>query len=67
MSQLKDFSFKYEQVFNDQSKNKDIFGHLEILIESVFERKDLCITVYGQSGTGKIFTLIGDEQRPMLV
>ena len=55
------------QVYTPSSSQEDVFKDTESLMTSVLDGFNVCIFAYGQSGTGKTFTMEGTEEMPGLV
>jgi len=62
-----DKKYTFTQVYSDKSTQEDVFRDCESLMTSVLDGFNVCIFAYGQSGTGKTFTMNGNEQMPGLV
>ncbi|KAK7924297.1 KLPA protein [Apiospora marii] len=52
-----EFFGDFEHVFDKQSTNADVFDEVKPVIGSAFNGKRACIFAYGQSGSGKTYTL----------
>jgi kinesin family member C2/C3 len=59
--------FTFTQVYGGDSKQEDVFKGCESLMTSVLDGFNVCIFAYGQSGTGKTFTMNGTDELPGLV
>jgi len=53
------FPFEFEKVFNQSSTQQDVFDEVKDLISSCLDGYNVCIFAYGQTGTGKTFTIEG--------
>ena len=62
-----DKKFTFTQVYGFDSKQEDVFKDCESLMTSVLDGFNVCIFAYGQSGTGKTFTMNGTDELPGLV
>jgi len=62
-----DKKFSFTQVYSFDSRQEDVFRDCESLMTSVLDGFNVCIFAYGQSGTGKTFTMNGSEELPGLV
>lgn len=49
--------FYFDNIFNSDSRQKDIFESVENSIESMFNGFNVSILAYGSSGTGKTYTM----------
>ncbi|XP_019443766.1 PREDICTED: kinesin-like protein KIN-14Q isoform X2 [Lupinus angustifolius] len=54
-------TFKFDAVFNPQAEQADIFEDTAPFATSVLDGYNVCIFAYGQTGTGKTFTMEGTE------
>lgn len=58
----KDLRLSFDRVFGSDAKNSDIFKHsTRPLISSVLNGYNCCAFVYGVTGAGKTYTMIGSE------
>ena len=57
----------FTQVYGPASKQEDVFKDTKSLMTSVLDGYNVCIFAYGQSGTGKTFTMNGNDELPGLV
>ena len=62
-----DKKYQFTQVYGVDSKQEDVFKDCESLMTSVLDGFNVCIFAYGQSGTGKTFTMNGNDELPGLV
>jgi len=58
--------FDFTHVFGPNSTQEDVFMVTEPLMTSVLDGYNVCIFAYGQSGTGKTYTMEGTESDPGL-
>ncbi|KVH93162.1 Kinesin-like protein KIFC3 [Cynara cardunculus var. scolymus] len=57
-------NFKFDAVFSPQANQVDVFEDTSPFATSVLDGYNVCIFAYGQTGTGKTFTMEGtDEDR----
>ncbi|KAI0852719.1 P-loop containing nucleoside triphosphate hydrolase protein [Daldinia vernicosa] len=49
--------YKFERIFLPEDTNGDIFNGIKHFVQSVLNGKKACIFCYGQSGTGKTYTM----------
>ncbi|KAI3518996.1 hypothetical protein L1887_07955 [Cichorium endivia] len=54
-------TFKFDRVFTPNDNQVDVFAHASPLVTSVLDGYNVCIFAYGQTGTGKTFTMEGTE------
>ena len=59
--------FEFTQVYGPGTPQEDVFHDTEPLMTSVLDGFNVCIFAYGQSGTGKTFTMEGTDEKPGLV
>ncbi|XP_051151958.1 kinesin-like protein KIN-14Q isoform X2 [Andrographis paniculata] len=55
-------SFKFDAVFSPEANQVDVFEETAPLVTSVLDGYDVCIFAYGQTGTGKTFTMEGTKE-----
>ncbi|XP_021886817.1 kinesin-like protein KIN-14Q isoform X2 [Carica papaya] len=55
-------TFKFDAVFGPQAGQADIFEDTAPFATSVLDGYNVCIFAYGQTGTGKTFTMEGTEE-----
>ena len=53
--------FEFDYVFNEQSTQEDIYEEVSILIQSMINGNNICIMSYGQTCTGKTYTIQGEH------
>ncbi|PPD73003.1 hypothetical protein GOBAR_DD30086 [Gossypium barbadense] len=54
-------TFKFDRVYTPKD-NQDVFADALPLVTSVLDGYNVCIFAYGQTGTGKTFTMEGTDQ-----
>ncbi|XP_022142900.1 kinesin-like protein KIN-14Q [Momordica charantia] len=54
--------FKFDAVFGPQANQGDVFEDTAPFAASVLDGYNVCIFAYGQTGTGKTFTMEGTEE-----
>ncbi|KAL5977441.1 hypothetical protein ACLOJK_021787 [Asimina triloba] len=54
--------YKFDSVFSPQADQADVFEETAPFATSVLDGYNVCIFAYGQTGTGKTFTMEGTEQ-----
>ncbi|KAG9440162.1 hypothetical protein H6P81_020327 [Aristolochia fimbriata] len=55
-------TFKFDRVFTPKDDQVDVFADASPLVVSVLDGYNVCIFAYGQTGTGKTFTMEGTER-----
>ncbi|KAI8572291.1 hypothetical protein RHMOL_Rhmol01G0186500 [Rhododendron molle] len=55
-------NFKFDRVYTPKDDQVDVFADASPLVISVLDGYNVCIFAYGQTGTGKTFTMEGIEQ-----
>ena len=51
--------FEFDYVFDEHSNQEDIFEEVSLLIQSMIHGNNVCIMSYGQTCTGKTYTIQG--------
>ncbi|KAG1362267.1 hypothetical protein COCNU_10G004860 [Cocos nucifera] len=54
--------FKFDRVYTPKDGQADVYADASPLVTSVLDGYNVCIFAYGQTGTGKTFTMEGTEQ-----
>ncbi|XP_065875742.1 kinesin-like protein KIN-14R [Euphorbia lathyris] len=54
--------YKFDRVYSPRDNQVDVFADASPLVLSVLDGYNVCIFAYGQTGTGKTFTMEGTEQ-----
>ncbi|KAK6257116.1 hypothetical protein QUC31_000575, partial [Theobroma cacao] len=55
-------NFKFDRVYTPKDDQVDVFADASPMVTSVLDGYNVCIFAYGQTGTGKTFTMEGTEQ-----
>ncbi|KAJ0971087.1 hypothetical protein J5N97_019046 [Dioscorea zingiberensis] len=55
-------TFKFDRVYAPRDGQGDVYADASPLVASVLDGYNVCIFAYGQTGTGKTFTMEGTEQ-----
>ncbi|GLT46908.1 hypothetical protein SLA2020_206350 [Shorea laevis] len=55
-------NFKFDRVYTPKNNQADVFADASQLVTSVLDGYNVCIFAYGQTGTGKTFTMEGTEE-----
>lgn len=59
-SKYQSSKFKFDRVFSQAETQVDVFNEVKDLIRSTLDGFNVCIFAYGQTGTGKTFTMEGN-------
>jgi kinesin family protein 18/19 len=55
----------FDSVFHDEATNEEVFEHcMKPLVSSVMNGYNCSVFVYGATGAGKTFTMLGSEDFP---
>ncbi|KAI5436109.1 variant 2, Kinesin-like protein KIN-14R [Lathyrus oleraceus] len=55
-------TFRFDRVYTPKDDQVDVFADASSMVISVLDGYNVCIFAYGQTGTGKTFTMEGIEQ-----
>jgi len=55
------YKFSFYRVLGPQATQGDVFRDVDFLLDGIRDGRNLCILTYGQTSSGKTFTLIGDD------
>lgn len=59
--------FEFDKVFPQESIQEDVFAEVEPIIRSALDGHNVCILAYGQTGTGKTYTMEGTTESPGII
>ncbi|KAI4364597.1 hypothetical protein MLD38_020668 [Melastoma candidum] len=59
--------FGFDKVFPQEATQEDVFTEVEPILRSAVDGHNVCILAYGQTGTGKTFTMDGIDDQPGIV
>ncbi|GAB2277555.1 hypothetical protein Dimus_012265 [Dionaea muscipula] len=59
--------FEFDKVFSPNSTQEDVYVEVKPVLRSAFEGHNICMLAYGQTGTGKTFTMEGSKEHPGIV
>jgi len=51
--------FSVDRVFDQESTQEDVFQEVKPILRSALDGHNVCILAYGQTGTGKTYTMVG--------
>ncbi|XP_048235976.1 LOW QUALITY PROTEIN: kinesin-like protein KIN-14U [Ricinus communis] len=60
-------AFRFDKVFNQAATQEDVFTDVEPILRSALDGYNVCIFAYGQTGTGKTFTMDGTNDQPGII
>jgi kinesin family protein C2/C3 len=55
--------FEYDYIFDTKSTQKDVYEEVTLLIQSMVQGNNICIIAYGQTCTGKTYTIQGPNSK----
>ncbi|KFK26463.1 hypothetical protein AALP_AA8G252300 [Arabis alpina] len=58
--------FEFDKVFHQSATQEDVFGEVKPILRSALDGHNVCVLAYGQTGTGKTFTMDGTNEEPGL-
>ncbi|CAH8255684.1 unnamed protein product [Arabidopsis lyrata] len=67
LSETKRKTYNFDRVFQPDSSQDDVILEIEPVIKSVIDGYNACIFAYGQTGTGKTYTMEGLPNSPGIV
>ncbi|CAL0321001.1 unnamed protein product [Lupinus luteus] len=59
--------FEFDKVFNEAASQESIFVEVEPILRSAMDGHNVCVFAYGQTGTGKTFTMDGTNEHPGII
>ncbi|KAK1582851.1 hypothetical protein Q3G72_018877 [Acer saccharum] len=59
--------FGFDKVFNQTASQEEVFVEVKPILRSALDGHNVCVLAYGQTGTGKTFTMDGTNDRPGIV
>lgn len=66
--QNKNFRFRFDKVFDDNSSNYDVFEAVtKNLIQSFLDGYNCAVFAYGATGSGKTYTMLGRKENPGVI
>lgn len=59
--------FGFDKVFTQETTQEDVFVEVKLILRSALDGHNACILAYGQTGTGKTYTMDGTNDSPGIV
>ncbi|XP_057424079.1 kinesin-like protein KIN-14U isoform X2 [Lotus japonicus] len=59
--------FEFDKVFPQESSQENVFVEVEPILRSAMDGHNVCVFAYGQTGTGKTFTMDGTNEHPGII
>ncbi|KAF3454370.1 hypothetical protein FNV43_RR04817 [Rhamnella rubrinervis] len=59
--------FEFDKVFPQEISQEDVFVEVEPILRSALDGHNVCVLAYGQTGTGKTFTMDGTNEQPGII
>ena len=59
--------FEFDYIFNEQSSQEEVYEEVALLIQSIIQDNNICIISYGQTCTGKTYTIQGEPKNDGIV
>ncbi|XP_010546628.1 PREDICTED: kinesin-like protein KIFC3 isoform X2 [Tarenaya hassleriana] len=59
--------FGFDKVFPQSASQEDVFTDVKPIVRSALDGHNVCVLAYGQTGTGKTFTMDGTIEQPGVV
>ncbi|XP_015079188.1 kinesin-like protein KIN-14U [Solanum pennellii] len=59
--------FEFDKVFPQESLQENVFAEVDPIIRSALDGHNVCILAYGQTGTGKTYTMEGITESPGII
>ena len=53
--------YEFDYIFDHRSEQSDIYDEVKMLIENIFRENNIVIIAYGQTNSGKSYTIDGDS------
>lgn len=55
-------NYEFDYIFNQQSHQHEVYEEVSLLVQSMIQGKNICIIAYGQTCTGKTYTIQGPNK-----
>ena len=56
-------NFEYDYIFDTKSTQQDVYEEVTLLIQSMVQGNNICIIAYGQTCTGKTYSIQGPDSK----
>ena len=56
-------NFEFDYIFDSKSTQNDVYEEVTLLIQSMIQGNNICIIAYGQTCTGKTYTIQGPDSK----
>lgn len=66
-SMRKKTEYEFDYVFNQRANQQEIYDEVSMLINNITHEKNVCIISYGQTNSGKSYTIEGNDKYPGIV
>ncbi|KAJ7551234.1 hypothetical protein O6H91_06G006000 [Diphasiastrum complanatum] len=60
-------NYRFDRIFEPSSSQDDVYSEVEPIVRSALDGHNVCIFAYGQTGTGKTFTMEGSNGNPGII
>ena len=61
-NEVKEQSFFFDRVFDPSESQESVAEEVQNLVTSCLDGFNVCIMAYGLTGSGKTFTMVGDQE-----
>ncbi|CAD8087107.1 unnamed protein product [Paramecium primaurelia] len=61
------YQFTFDKIFSNEDKNEDIYKHCKQLLNYTLQGFNSSLFLYGQTTSGKTYTMLGDQENPGLL